>query len=337
MAEPARVSQPRPGGRPSTHDEPPVERTVEELMAIRMQDLSRLTRAELLALTDRDLPVLSDLLALRMQDLPRVTRAELLALTDRDLPSINDLPPPDRMEQDDVLIYTLSALKRGLGRHPGTYVAAYTLLYDTMRPDEPGRVPPPWLEPDVLVAFGVGGQRRRSYAIWQEGKPPEFVMEIASVSTWRRDRDEKPAIYESLGVREYFLYDPVGGRLEPRLQGHVLGDGRYRPLRPERLANGERGLRSETLGLWAYLQGPEQALRWHDSVTGKDLEDYDEAQDAREAAQARAAEEAAARKAAEAQAAEAKAAEAKAARKAAEEELAELRAQTRRLRRGPGT
>ena len=129
-------------------------------------------------------------------------------------------------------------------------------------------------EPDVLVAFGVGSHRRRSYAIWKEGKPPEFVMEIASVSTWRRDRDEKPAIYESLGVREYFLYDPVGGRLEPRLQGHVLRDGRYRPLRPERLANGERGLRSETLGLWAYLQGPEQALRWHDPVTGKDLEDY---------------------------------------------------------------
>ena len=126
-------------------------------------------------------------------------------------------------------------------------------------------------EPDVLVAFGVGSHRRRSYAIWQEGKPPEFVMEIASVSTWRRDRDEKPAIYESLGVREYFLYDPVGGRLEPRLQGHVLRDGRYRPLRPERLPNGERGLRSETLGLWAYLQGPEQALRWHDPVTGKDL------------------------------------------------------------------
>ena len=318
MAEPARVSQPRPGGRPATHDEPRVERTVAELMAIRMQDLSRLTRAELLALTDRDLPALSDLVALRMQDLPRVTRAELLALTDRDLPSINDLPPPDPMEQDEVLFYTLLALKRVLGRHPGTYVAGYTLLYDTTQPDEPGRVPPPWIEPDVLVAFGVGSHRRRSYAIWQEGKPPEFVMEIASVSTWRRDRDEKPAIYESLGVREYFLYDPVGGRLEPRLQGHVLREGRYRALRPERLPNGERGLRSETLGLWAYLQGPEQALRWHDPVTGKDLEDYDEVQAAREAAEARADEEAAARK-------------------AVEEKLAELRAQVRRLRREPGT
>ena len=147
-------------------------------------------------------------------------------------------------------------------------------------------------------------------------------------------------------MREYFLYDPVGGRLEPRLQGHVLREGRYRPLRPERLANGERGLRSETLGLWAYLQGPEQALRWHDPETGKDLEDYDEVHDSREAAEARAAEEAAAREAAEARAAEAAAAreaaeartaEAAAAREAAEEELAELRARVRRLQRKPGT
>ena len=91
---PPAYRSPRPGGRPATHDEPPVERSIEELMEIRMQDLPPMTRAELLALTDRDLPTLSDLLPLRMQDLPRVTRAELLALTDRDLPSINDLPPP---------------------------------------------------------------------------------------------------------------------------------------------------------------------------------------------------------------------------------------------------
>ena len=96
----------------------------------------------------------------------------------------------------------------------------------------------------------------------------------------------------------------MGGRLEPRLQGHVLREGRYRALRAERLPNGERGLRSETLGLWAYLQGPEQALRWHDPVTGKDPEDYEELYAAREAA---------------------------------EEELAELRVQTRRLGREPAT
>ena len=340
MAEPARASQPRSDGRgqrPATPDKPPVERTREELMAVLMQDYSGLTRDEYLALTDDDLPTLSDLLPLRMQDLPLVTRSELLALTDDDLPSIDDLPPPDLMEQEEVLRYTASALRRVLGRHPGTYVACYTLLYDTISPDVPGRVRPPWLEPDVLVAFGVGNHRRRSYSLWREGKAPEFVMEVASVSTWKRDRDEKPALYEKLGVREYFLYDPVGGRLEPRLQGHVLRDGRYRPLRPERLGNGEQGLRSETLGLWVYLEGPEQALRWHDPVTGQDLEDYDEVHAAREAAEAHA-REAETR----AQEAEARAREVEAARRAtasrvraAEDEAAELRAELRRLRGEP--
>ena len=140
--------------------------------------------------------------------------------------------------------------------------------------------------------------------VWQEGKPPDFVLEVASASTWRRDRDEKPSIYESLGVREYLLYDPVGGRLKPRLQGHVLRGGAYRSMEPERLPNGERGLRSEVLGLCVYLRGPEEAIRWHDPATGRDLEDHEEVL---------------------------------AARRAAEAELAALRAQLRRLGGEPAT
>lgn len=103
-------------------------------------------------------------------------------------------------------------------------------------------------------------------------------------------------------------------------------------LRPQRLPNGERGLRSEVLGLWVYLQGQSEALRWHDPAPGRDLEDHDEVHDAREAAEAKLAEAAAAREAAEAELAEAAAA-----RQAAEGELAELRAQVRRLRRESGT
>ena len=106
-------------------------------------------------------------------------------------------------------------------------------------------------------------------------------------------------------------------------------------------------MRSEVLGLCAYLKGPERKLRWYDPVTGKELEEPAEVHDraaeeaaARKAAEARAAEEAAAREAAEARAAEEvaarEAAEERAAAEAAvrEEEIAELRAQLRRLQRG---
>ena len=303
MAEPARSPRSRHGTRPVTFADAPAPPSAHELFAQRMQDLPRLP-----------------------------SRAALLALTEHDLPNIDDLPTPDSMLQDEAMYYTVLALKRALRHHQGVYVGGCTLVYDTGRPGEDGWVSPVWIVPDTVVAFGVGSHARSSYVVWREGKPPEFVMEYASVSTWRRDRDEKPARYESLGVSEYFLYDPVGGLLEPRLQGHVLNKGRYRALRPERLPNGERGLRSEVLGLWAYLQGSHEALRWHDPATRRDLEDHEEVHDARDAAEAGLAEAAVAREAAEAELAEAVAA-----REAAEAELAELRAQVPRLRRESGT
>ena len=82
------------------------------------------------------------------------------------------------------------------------------------------------------------------------------------------------------------------------------------------------------LGLCGWLRGPRGELRWRDPDTGRDLEDYAEAQAGRAAAEDRAAEEAVTRGVADERAA----GEA-AARRAVEAENAELRAQLRRLRR----
>ena len=178
--------------------------------------------------------------ALFVQDLPKLpSLAALRALTDHELPSTDGLPMPESTVQGPPLRYTVSALDWVFkARRPGTCVAGDLFVYSEGRPDADGRVRPETVAPDVLVAFGVGERLRDSYVMWQEDKPPDFVMEIASESTWKRDRDEKPARYASLGVGEYFLYDPVGRRLEPRLQGYALHGGRYRRLREERL--GER-------------------------------------------------------------------------------------------------
>ena len=267
--------------------------------------------------TDTSQPV--SFAALFVQDLPKLpSLAALRALTDHELPSTDGLPIPESMVQGPPMRYTVSALNWVFrARRPGTCVAGDLLVYSEGRPDADGRVRPETVAPDVLVAFGVGERLRDSYVMWQEDKPPDFVMEIASESTWKRDRDEKPARYASLGVGEYFLYDPVSGRLEPRLQGYALHAGRYRRLREERLGNGERGVCSPVLGLCAWLRGPRQELRWYDPVTGRDLEDYDEAKAGRDAAEERTA-----------------AAEDRA--RAAEAEVAALRAQVRRLERGPG-
>ena len=245
---------------------------------------------------------------LLLQDLPALpSLAALRALSDKELPSTDGRPMPEPMVQGRPLRYTVGALEwLYRRRRPGTCVAGDLLVYAEGRPEPGGRVRALTIAPDVLVAFGVGERDRDSYVIWKEGKAPDFVLEIASKSTWRQDRDEKPARYASLGVEEYFLYDPDGGRLEPRLQGYALHAGRYRALPGGRLGNGEWGVCSRVLGVCAWLRGPRGELRWYDPETGKDLKDLGEAEERAEAAEERA--------------------------EAAEAELAELRAQVRQLR-----
>jgi Uma2 family endonuclease len=92
--------------------------------------------------------------------------------------------------------------------------------------------------PDVMVVPGVGAGPRRSFLSWEEnGAIPAAVFEMASEGTWREDVDDKYDRYEQLGVREYFLFDPEGLYLVPRLQGYRLNGTAYRRLRQTELAS----------------------------------------------------------------------------------------------------
>ena len=258
-----------------------------------------------------------------VESLPTLpSREALYRLTDRDLPCGDGLPMPDGYIQGPLLRDVVPAFEHHFRHRSDVLVGSDNMLYAEGTPDARGRVRPLSLAPDVMVAFGVEKRARDSYVIWREGGPPAFVLEVASPSTWRRDRDVKPGLYASMGVREYFLYDPVGGRLAPRLQGNVLEGGAYRALRAGRMDNGVSGVWSEVLGLWAFLKGKDGELRWYDPEAGKELETPAEVYAAREAAEARAIEEAAAR---EMEAS---------ARRAAEEKLAALEARLRTLERG---
>ena len=70
-----------------------------------------------------------------------------------------------------------------------------------------------------------------------EGKAPDVIFEITSKKTRREDLHAKRALYEELGVREYFLFDPLDEYLKPRLQGFRLSGGRLQPLPGERLTS----------------------------------------------------------------------------------------------------
>ena len=150
---------------------------------------------------------------------------------------------------------------------------------------------------------------RMNYKVWEEGKGPDFVLEVASPSTWREDVGRKRGIYAGLGVKEYWLFDPMGEHLKPALQGNRLVDGEYERQPLLESLDGRLGLRSGTLGLELWAKG--RRMRFRDPETGLDLLSHDEEHDrAEREAAARQREvtarrqEAAARRAAEARVAE---------------------------------
>ena len=175
--------------------------------------------------------------------------------------------------------------------------------------------------PDVLVAFGPPNGPRQSYKHWEEGKAPDFVLEVLSADNWRNDIDRKPALYAELGVGEYWTFDPRGIRTDggPPLEGWRLrrtGDGVAIAPSPS------GGFRSEVLGLDLIRSG--RLLRFRDPATGEILPDHVESEAMRAAAESRA-------KAAESRAiaAEERLAEASAAREAAQRRIEELERQLR--------
>ena len=140
--------------------------------------------------------------------------------------------------------------------------------------------------PDLMVVFGVPKQveapegLRQSYVLWKEHEPPSFVLEVLSPSTWPRDMGLKREIYASIGVRDYFVFDPKE-HITPRLQGFGLHGGGYRPLPSERLPGGARGAYSASLGLYLCHEEPWPPegwrpeglarVRWYDPVAGEYL------------------------------------------------------------------
>jgi len=160
--------------------------------------------------------------------------------------------------------------------------------------------------PDVYVVVGApASPPRDTYMLWNEPKAPDFVLEVTSASTRHNDEQRKRDVYASLGVSEYFLYDPRAEYLAPPLQGFRLHEGEYRAL-PAVTVLSNRGVAvaSDVLGLEFRDERAARRVRLHDRATGTDLLTHEESERAREEAERAYTEEAAARRAADARAAE---------------------------------
>ncbi len=251
-------------------------------------------------------------------------------------PETDGMPLPDGLQQEPHFTEIVSTLRHHLGG-PTTLVSGDTFVYYVE--GDPGRR----LSPDCYVAFGVDVEammRLNSYRVWEADKAPDFALEIGSQSTASNDVGPKRDLYASLGVREYWRFDPTGGDHygEP-LVGEYLAEGEY--LRFETRSESDGAVRGRSPLLDLDLCWTEGRLRFYDPAAGRWLENYTETAAAREAAEARAAAERTARQAAEAVAeaerdalrSEREALQSeRAARQAAETRLAEMEAELRRLR-----
>ena len=214
-----------------------------------------------------------------------------------DYPSSDGKPLAENDAQLHAIHYAFGALRlRYRDRRVDVYVSADLLIY--YKEGNP-RVS---VAPDVFVVFGVEDYKRMSYKVWEEGKGPDFVLEVASPNTWEEDVKRKPGIYANLGVREYFLFDPMGEHYAPRFQGYRLVEGRYERLTTVESIDRTLTMHSDVLGLELRAKGEE--MRFHDPATGETLLSHAETDAARREEAAARRKEAAARRAAEARVAE---------------------------------
>ena len=146
------------------------------------------------------------------------------------------------------------------------------------------------LVPDCIAAFGVDPDAisdANAYILDEIGKPPDFVLEVASESTGRNDYTTKRHAYARYGVREYWRFDATGGDYhDAPLAGDVLVGGAYSPIELREGADGLLMGYSAALGL--ELHWDDGLLRLYDPVAQRYLMTLSENRIGRLAAEARA-------------------------------------------------
>ena len=196
-----------------------------------------------------------------------------------------DFPPRDDLQNSIYLDGPAhqAALEEHFGNPDSTIVLSEIPVRWTPSQREGHRIP------DLLVAFGVSrGQAvlQNGYSIQDLGKPPDFVLEVASVRTADNDVTGKRVDYAVFGILEYWRFDPTGGsRYDAPLAGDRLADEGYQPVEIVEVEHEHLHGHSGILDLdpcWDHGQ-----LRWFDPQAGEHLRTFTEEREGRIAAEAR--------------------------------------------------
>ena len=189
-------------------------------------------------------------------------------------PETDGMPLPDGVFQDPLFREIVSTLETFFSDQPNTVVSGNTIIYY-----EEGN-PLRSVSPDCYVAYDSDVElllNNNTYRLWEMGKPPEFALEIASVSTATTDLVHKRELYARLGISEYWRFDSTGGDFygEP-LVGEYLIDGEYRRFETHTEPDGRVWAHSPALNL--DLWWDDGRLRFWDPIEGRWLLSQEEAQ-----------------------------------------------------------
>ncbi|BAU41176.1 Uma2 family endonuclease [Leptolyngbya sp. O-77] len=149
--------------------------------------------------------------------LPAATPTEIF------YPSSDGEPVAETYVHLYAMLVTLEVLRQYLEGQQATVLANQFMYYAQGYPKL--RV-----APDVMVIFDVAPGGRDNYKIWEEGQVPSVIFEMTSKGTQAEDQVFKRTLYEQLGVREYWLFDPRGEWIDGQLQGYRLHNDTYEPI-----------------------------------------------------------------------------------------------------------
>ena len=197
-------------------------------------------------------------------------------------PESDGRPMSESTRHWDVTVDATLPLKERYRNRADVFVGSDLMMYYERD------LPQIYVSPDVFVAFGVPREPARDiWKTWEEGKLADFVVEVTSKSTQDRDETTKRELYQRLGVREYWQFDPTGDYLDPILKGQRLdADGIYAALCLKTGADGVLYGVSEVLGLHVCVYG--ERLRYRNPNTGEYLPTADDHRRLAEAARAEA-------------------------------------------------
>jgi Uma2 family endonuclease len=178
---------------------------------------------------------------------------EIDQLPTEDELGVEDDKPAESTRHRDQSDLMRHLLKRVLGHREDVCIASdLGVFYQHLHPP---------VVPDVMVVFGVEKRDRKAYLMWNEGKGPDWVLELLSESSAEKDRETNYGLYEQhVRVPEYVWFNPDDPK---ELRGFRLVGDEYEEVSPDEHGRLWSKVLGHSLGVhegWLRLYDPDGHL-----------------------------------------------------------------------------